>query len=256
MNKIVLLVEDDYALAMGTTYTLKAEGYVVLHAKTLAEARRILFDRDSEDGLENNERTAPDLILLDVMLPDGDGFSFMEEIMEREMDIPVVFSTAVGDEANIVRGLDLGADDYITKPYKVKEMLSRIAAVLRRQERARKMAMRYAGKEEKTAVGSNIPADDTISFGSHIYSISAFRLYKGDETVECTPAELRLLREFLINKGVVITRNQLMERLYDTENVFIDDNTLSVYIKRLRDKLGEDSIYIKTVKGIGYRFED
>ncbi|SNU06949.1 DNA-binding response regulator, OmpR family, contains REC and winged-helix (wHTH) domain [Lachnospiraceae bacterium] len=230
MSKTILLIEDDYALAMGTTYTLKAEGYEVLHAKNLAEARNQL-------GGE------VDIILLDVMLPDGDGFSFLEELMSKDIDIPVVFSTAVGDEVNIVRGLDLGADDYITKPYKVKEMLSRIAAVLRRQERAR----RTVEKQNK---------DSEITFGSHRFSISAFRLYKGDEVVECTPAELRLLREFIVNKGIVITRNQLMERLYDTENAFIDDNTLSVYIKRLRDKLGEDASYIRTVKGIGYRFED
>ena len=142
MSKI-LLVEDDYALAMGTTYTLKAEGYEVVHAKKLSEARCALT------GVEgDNEANGIDLVLLDVMLPDGDGFSFLEELMEKEVDVPVIFSTAVGDEANIVRGLDLGADDYITKPYKVKEMLSRIAAVLRRQERARRMALKTVNKEE------------------------------------------------------------------------------------------------------------
>ncbi|MBO4591454.1 MAG: response regulator transcription factor [Eubacterium sp.] len=233
--KKILLVEDDYALAMGTTYTLKAEGYEVQHAKNISEARDALFSPDIRSGI--------DLILLDVMLPDGDGFSFFKEITEKDIDIPVIFSTAVGDEANIVLGLDLGADDYITKPYKVKEMLSRIAAVLRRQERA----LRMAGKSDEPG--------DIVTFGSHRFNISAFRLYKGNDIVDCTPAELRLLKEFLYNKGIVITRNQLMERLYDTENTFIDDNTLSVYIKRLRDKLGDDASFIQTVKGVGYRFE-
>ena len=232
MSKI-LLVEDDYALAMGTTYTLKAEGYDVDHAKKLSEARDFLY----VDNLDI------DLVLLDVMLPDGDGFSFLEELVEKEIDVPVIFSTAVGDEANIVRGLDLGADDYITKPYKVKEMLSRIAAVLRRQERAKRIAQKSQ-------------SEDVMTFGVHRFNVREFRLYKGDENVECTPAEIRLLKEFLNNKGIVITRNQLLERIYDTENSFIDDNTLSVYIKRLRDKLGDDATYIKTVKGIGYRFED
>ena len=258
MSKI-LLVEDDYALAMGTTYTLKAEGYEVVHVKKLSEARCALT------GVEgDNEANGIDLVLLDVMLPDGDGFSFLEELMEKEVDVPVIFSTAVGDEANIVRGLDLGADDYITKPYKVKEMLSRIAAVLRRQERARRMALKTVNKEEnqdsnignQTIGNSHEDIEDVIHFGEHSYNSQAFRLYKGNNVVECTPAELRLLREFLNNKGIVITRNQLMERLYDTENAFIDDNTLSVYIKRLRDKLEDDASFIKTVKGIGYRFED
>lgn len=245
MKRTILLIEDDYALAMGTTYTLQAEGYEVIHAKNLSEARQVLSE-------------PVDIILLDVMLPDGDGFSFLEELISKEIDIPVVFSTAVGDEANIVRGLDLGADDYITKPYKVKEMLSRIAAVLRRQERAMKAAGKMIDTEEPEGNETDNPVgnEDEISFGRHIFSVGAFRLYKEGEVVECTPAELRLLREFLFNKGIVITRNQLMQRLYDTENAFIDDNTLSVYIKRLRDKLGEDSAFIKTVKGIGYRFED
>lgn len=257
MSKI-LLIEDDYALAMGTTYTLKAEGYEVVHAKKLSEARELLFVSNNM-----NQGSEIDLVLLDVMLPDGDGFSFLEELLEKDADIPVIFSTAVSDEANIVRGLDLGADDYITKPYKVKEMLSRIAAVLRRQERARRQALKaVAGNEmnvsniEDINYSSHDDSEDVICFGMHQFNSQSFRLYKGDDTVECTPAELRLLREFLNNKGIVITRNQLMERLYDTENTFIDDNTLSVYIKRLRDKLGDDASYIKTVKGIGYRFED
>lgn len=229
--KKILLVEDDHALAMGTTYTLKAEGYEVEHAKNLAQAREKIASSDFA------------LILLDVMLPDGDGFSYLEELSSKGNNIPVIFCTAVGDESNIVRGLDLGADDYVTKPYRVKELLSRIAAVLRRQERAMQ------------SVANNMEETEVV-FGTHKFNIDSFRLYDGETLVDCTPAELRLLREFVRNKGIVITRDQLLQRLYDTENTYIDDNTLSVYIKRLRDKLGEDAEYIKTVKGIGYRFED
>ena len=229
--KKILLVEDDHALAMGTTYTLKAEGYEVEHAKNLAQAREKISSSDFA------------LILLDVMLPDGDGFSYLEELSSKGNTIPVIFCTAVGDESNIVRGLDLGADDYVTKPYRVKELLSRIAAVLRRQERAMQ------------SVANNTEEAEVV-FGTHKFNIDSFRLYDGENLVDCTPAELRLLREFVRNKGIVITRDQLLQRLYDTENTYIDDNTLSVYIKRLRDKLGEDAEYIKTVKGIGYRFED
>lgn len=230
--KKILLIEDDHALAMGTTYTLKNEGYEVIPAGNLAEAREKIKEAD--------------LILLDVMLPDGDGFSFLEEMNEKGIDTPVIFCTAVGDESNIVRGLDLGADDYVSKPFRVKELLSRIAAVLRRQEKALK-----ASTQNLDAV----PADSTFAFGTHVFDMDSYRLYDNDSLVECTPAELRLLREFIRNYGIVITRNQLMERLYDTENTFIDDNTLSVYVKRLRDKLGDDARFITTVKGVGYRFE-
>ncbi|MBQ1327513.1 MAG: response regulator transcription factor [Eubacterium sp.] len=228
MDRKILVIEDDFALAMGLNYTLKADGYLTDHAKNLKEAREFLLKEKNYS-----------LIILDVMLPDGDGFSFLEEFMQMNIDIPVIFSTAVSDEANIVRGLDLGADDYITKPYRVKELLARIAAVIRRHERGR---------------NNTKASEDFIYFGEHKFSESSLRLYIGDELIDCTPAELRLLREFLNNKGIVLTRNLLMERLYDTENSFIDDNTLSVYIKRLRDKLGEDAGFIKTVKGVGYRF--
>ena len=239
--KQILLIEDDYALAMGTTYTLKAEGYEVGHAKNLAEARELLSTNDYS------------LILLDVMLPDGDGFSYLEELSQNGNATPVIFCTAVGDESNIVRGLDLGADDYVTKPYRVKELLSRIAAVLRRAERAKDNSI---NNSYNSSTSSNAePSEADATFGTHRFSIDSFRLYDNDTLVDCTPAELRLLREFIRNKGIVITRNELLQRLYDTENTYIDDNTLSVYIKRLRDKLGEDAEHIKTVKGIGYRFE-
>ena len=239
--KQILLIEDDYALAMGTTYTLKAEGYEVGHAKNLAEARELLSTNNYS------------LILLDVMLPDGDGFSYLEELSQKGNATPVIFCTAVGDESNIVRGLDLGADDYVTKPYRVKELLSRIAAVLRRAERA--MALNN-NNSNNSLTGSNVESIEAdVTFGSHRFNIDSFRLYNNETIVDCTPSELRLLREFIRNKGIVITRNQLLQRLYDTENTYIDDNTLSVYIKRLRDKLGEDAEHIKTVKGIGYRFE-
>ncbi len=190
------------------------------------------------------------LILLDVMLPDGTGFDFLEELRKNNVEIPVIFLTAVGDEANIVRGLDLGADDYVTKPYRVKELLSRISAILRREERIRRMAaMNTAGSavsDTDSGVGTGEAADTSKSAGTaEEYAFGAHVL-----------SEIRLLREFLRNNGIALTRNQLIERLYDTENSYIDDNTLSVYIKRLRDKLGDDAMFIKTIKGVGYRFSE
>lgn len=225
MEGTILLVEDDFALAMGTEYALQTEGYKVLHASNLAEARRFLDEN-------------PDLILLDVMLPDGTGYEFCKEVRNRGIVIPIVFLTAVAEEANIVQGLELGADDYVAKPYRVKELLSRIAANIRR--------FQYAKKPEQT--------EDVYLFGRHKFLIKEFRLLYDDQLIECTPNELRLLKEMVQHEGQVLTRNQLLERLYDAEDAFVDDNTLSVYMKRLRSKLSEDADWIETVRGVGYRF--
>ena len=166
----------------------------------------------------------------------------IKELREKDRITPVIFLTAVGDEVNIIQGLDSGADDYVTKPYRVRELLSRIAAVLRRQD------IMKAGLSEN---GSD---KGIIIFGSHKIDINAFRLYKGDSIVECTVAEFRLLKELVEHPGQVITRSILMSSLYETGDNFIDDNTLSVYMKRLRDKLGEDAELIETVRGVGYRY--
>lgn len=233
MAGTILLVEDDFALAMGTEYALEAEGYEVLHAVNLDEARK--YAGISADG-DWKDRKQPDLILLDVMLPDGSGFDLCREIRSTNQQIPIIFLTAVGEEVNIVQGLELGADDYVTKPYRVKELLSRISANLRR-----------AG-----IVSQSKP--DSYIFGAHCFLTQELRLLHRGQMVELTPSELRLLKELIQNEGLVLTRNQLLERLYDTGENFVDDNTLSVYMKRLRDKLGEDAERIETVRGIGYRF--
>ena len=219
-----LLGEDEVALAMGTEYALRAEGYQVIHAGKIESARESL-------------KQQPDLILLDVMLPDGTGFDFCKEVREINQQIPIIFLTAVGEEVNIVQGLEIGADDYVTKPYRVKELLSRIAANMRR-----------AGY-----MAGSAPAE-AYCFGNHRFLMKEFRLLNGNEMVECTPCELRLLKELVQNEGLILTRNQLLERLYDTEDSFVDDNTLSVYMKRLRDKLENDAEWIETVRGVGYRF--
>ena len=233
--KKILLIEDDAALAMGTEYALKAEGYDVIHAENLNAARKNLW----EDSASGNGLV--DIILLDVMLPDGNGFDFIKELREKDKLTPVIFLTAVGDEVNIVQGLDSGADDYVTKPYRVKELLSRIAAVLRRQE----LLGAKADNSEDTG---------SILFGNHRMDIHGFRLYEGDSLVDCTAAEFRLLMELVEHPGQVLTRGALLDSLYETGDSFIDDNTLSVYMKRLRDKLGKDAGMIETVRGVGYRF--
>ena len=222
-----MLVEDDFALAMGTEYALVAEGYQVYKAENLFKAKTFL------------KENKPDLMLLDVMLPDGNGFDFCKELRESGERFPIIFLTAVGEEVNIVQGLSIGADDYVTKPYKVKELMSRIAANLRRY-----------------AYSKKITETNAYTFGNHKFDFDKFKLFCNGETVDCTPSELRLLKELIYNKGQVLTRSQLMERIYDTGESFIDDNTLSVYMKRLRAKLSDDAEYIETIRGVGYRFKD
>lgn len=219
----ILLVEDDFALAMGTEYALKAEGYEVFTAAGLKQAREYLTDEIS-------------LVLLDVMLPDGTGYAFCRELRAAGKQMPVIFLTAVSEEANVVQGLECGADDYVAKPYRVKELLSRIAANIRRYE------MAHQGSTK------------CYYFGKHRFLPEEFRLFREEQPVDCTTSELRLLKELVLNEGRVLSRNQLLEKLFDSENNFIDDNTLSVYMKRLRSKLGEDASYIETVRGVGYRF--
>lgn len=224
MSHTILMVEDDFALAMGTEYALQSEGYEVLHAGDLKQAEELYSE-------------TVDLILLDMLLPDGTGISLCKSLRERGVTVPIIFLTAVSEEANIVQGLSVGADDYVTKPYRVKELLSRVAANIRRSE-----MMKRAGNK-------------VYRFGSHVFEPDAFRLLKDGQIVDCTTSELKLLRELLQNQGNVISRRALMERVYDIDGEFFDDNTLSVYMKRLRARLGEDEAYITTVRGVGYRFK-
>ncbi len=220
----ILMVEDDYALAMGTEYALSSEEYEVVTATDLAEAKR-RFDNSI------------DLVLLDMMLPDGNGLLFCKWLRERGSSVPVIFLTAIADEANIVRSLENGADDYITKPYRVKELLARIAANIRRGEAAKDFCERK------------------IVFGSSCFYPDTFKLVQNGINIECTTSELKLLRELLYNRGNVLSRSTLMGNLYDVDGDFFEDNTLSVYVKRLRSRLGDDGNYIETVRGIGYRFK-
>lgn len=223
----ILLVEDDRTLAMGIEYSLKNEGFKVISAETLKGAR---------DSYKNNEI---DMILLDVTLPDGSGYDLCKEIRTKE-STPIIFLTACDEEVNIVLGLDMGADDYITKPVRVRELIARINAVSRR---------RGINKENNT---EKITTRDLI-----VYPLK-YEVYKGTDRLQLTSAEYKLLLLLLENKGNVLTRKQLLEKLWDIEGDFIEEKTLTVYIKRLREKLLEDKDdkYIETVRGIGYKWLD
>lgn len=220
----ILLIEDDETLSMGIEYSLKNEGHDVTVANKISSARSI----------ESSESF--DLILLDVTLPDGNGYEFCKEI-RRKSDIPIIFLTACDEEVNVVLGLDLGADDYLTKPIRVRELIARINAVFRRKN-------------------VNRDTSDKIIYKDLTILPLKFEVYKGMNKLQLTSVEYKLMLMMIENKGNVLTRKQLLEKLWDVEGNFVEEKTLNVYIKRLREKLGEDDsiAYIETIRGIGYRW--
>lgn len=222
----VLLVEDDAMIASGLTYALEQEGYEVLAAATVSAALAAL--RQGEVSL----------VLLDVGLPDGDGYAVCRAA-KQETDLPVIFLTAVEDEGNVVKGLDMGADDYITKPFRIRELLSRIRSVLRRCE----------GRTKRDADESE------LCFGTLRILPRAAKVQKDGQDVPLTGMEYRLLLRLAQHPGQVFSRNQLLEGIWDVSGDFVNDNTLTVYIKRLREKLEDDPAHpelIRTVRGLGY----
>lgn len=222
----IFLLEDDSAIGVGLTYSLEKEGYSVTLAKTVGEAFSIIAGEEF------------DLYILDLTLPDGSGYDICKRIKEKG-DLPVIFLTAFDDEVNVVMGFDLGADDYITKPFRVKELLLRIKSVLRRYSRN--------------------SADGTVKIKDLVINTNEAKVYKNSEEIVLTAMEYRLLLILLSNRGRVLSRSQLLENIWDVDGDFVEDNTLTVYIKRLRNKIEEDPskpAYIKTVRGMGYVIEN
>lgn len=264
----ILLLEDDVALAMGIEYSLKSEGYEVTHISTFNEAKTYISEiSDTENNL---------VCIFDVMLPDGNGFDLLESLRKNGCNVPVIFLTAMSDEINVVQGLDLGADDYITKPFHVKELMSRLKAVIRRYRIGEERIADKVNTTEKFS-DSEIAEDKVLSGDkneiirrSHIYKFKDLlvdthlaTVYKisddKKEKLELTQSEYKLLLLFLNNKNIVLERDVILDKIFDSNGSFVDDNTLSVYMKRLRTKLGEEYMgkpYIKTVRGIGYIMED
>lgn len=229
----VFVLEDDDAIGMGLKYSLEKEGYIVTAVRTVAEAKAIW---------KKNEY---DICILDINLPDGSGYDVCKYLKESE-DIPVIFLTAVDAEVNVVMGLELGADDYICKPFRVNELMARIKSVLRRAGRG----------EYKSEESSNIEKLGNLSVYTNEAKVTVLNEKTGkEESIELTALEYRLLLTFLNNRGVVLTRNQLLSDMWDISGDFVNDNTLTVYIKRLRDKIEKDPSnpeIIKTVRGMGY----
>lgn len=218
------MVEDDHAIAKNLILLLRSEGFTVTHASTRREALAAL------DG------NRFDLALVDISLPDGNGFTVCTEVKETQ-DIPVIFLTASGDEASVVTGLNIGADDYITKPFRPRELIARIKAAMRKNGQA--------------------PSAFEVC-GLHVDTASGVVKKNGNE-VFLSALEYRLLLVFLGNPKSVVTRGRLLDELWDAAGEFVNDNTLTVYIKRLREKIEDDPAnpqIILTVRGTGYRLGD
>ncbi len=218
----ILLVEDDPAISMGLSEFLGEEGFRVSAVSGQGKAELLL------------KRTRFDLALVDISLSDGTGFGVCEAA--KAAKVPVIFLTASGDENSVVRGLDMGADDYVAKPFRPRELISRINRVLRRN-----------GKQNLYRVGAvELDADKAM-------------VRKNGTEINLSALEYRILLLLLSSRGHVLTRNQLLEEIWDIAGDYVNDNTLTVYIKRLRDKLEDDPqnpTLIKTVRGIGYRVDD
>ena len=222
----ILVVEDDAMIASGLTYALEQEGYETVAVSGCASMK---------------EAYAPGrfiMAILDITLPDGTGYDLCKLIRGQE-DIPVLFLTACDDEVNVVMGLDMGADDYITKPFRIRELLSRIKTIHRRY-------------------GKNKEDENLFCYGNVSVNLKKARVTKGDQEVLLTAMEYRLLLTLIQNQGQVLTRSQLLEGIWDIAGDFVNDNTLTVYIKRLREKLEDDPAHpalIRTVRGLCYCLE-
>ena len=223
----IWIVEDDAVILEGLTYSLTQGGYRVFTGGTVRDALVLL-----------EQNTPFDFCLLDVMLPDGTGFEICRAIRARSQ-VPILFLTACSDEVNTVMALEQGADDYIAKPFHLRELLARMKAILRRTQ------------------GASGQTPSLIQVGENQINTQTAKVTRGGEEVVLTATEYRLLLVFLNHRGQNLSRQQILDCLWDEAGDFVNDNTLTVYIKRLRQKLGdtEENHLIKTIRGYGYRMD-
>ena len=228
--KNILIVEDDKALAEGIVLVLRQDGFSFQCCHNVKDAKKVL------------EKNIFDLILLDINLPDGSGLDICRGLRKEERLDPVIFLTALDTELHEVTGFQAGADDYITKPFSLAVLRERVMAALRRAER-------YQSAEDSVTL---------LKEGPFTADLEKQSFYRGDEEVLLSKTEQKLLITLMRNKNMVLGRETLMEKVWGNDGDFVDENALSVSIKRLRDKLEEDPRnprYIQTVYGIGYRFQ-
>ena len=208
-------------IASGILYALETEGYETNHATRIKDARSLI------------EHYNFDLAIIDMQLPDGTGFDVSEIFQNTATS--VIFLTVVDDENTIVRAFDEGAQDYIVKPFRIRELLARVRRIL-------------------SANIKNGEKDNIIYMGHAVIHTDEAKVYVNDKIIELTALEYRLLLIFASNKGILLTRQQILDKIWDADGNFVEDNTLTVYVKRLREKLGE-AIHIETVRGMGYRVD-
>lgn len=222
----VLVVEDDEIILEGLQISLRQEGYEVLSAASQNQALEIW-----KSGVDL------DICLLDVVLPDGDGYTICKEI-RKTSNIPILFLTACDDEVHTVLALEQGADDYIAKPFRIRELLARMKAILRRSHRS--------------VVDTGI-----VQVGENQIHLQTGKVYRKDEEIVLTAMEYKLLLVFVNHRGQTLSRQQILNDIWDQVGDFVNDNTLTVYVKRLREKLGDsqENPFIQTVRGMGYRME-
>ena len=228
MSRIFLL-EDDCSLITGLSFSLKKQGFELEMAKTIAEANMLWQENKF------------DLLILDVSLPDGSGFDFCQRV-RRTSDVPIIFLTASDEEINVIMGLDMGGDDYISKPFKLGVLMSRINALLRRSQRK----TLDTAKQELTSNGI-------------VVSLLEGAAYKDGVNLELSAGEYKLLCYFMQNPGHILSKEQIMDKLWDSEGNYIDSSALTVYIRRLCMKIEEnsgDSKFLLTVRGMGYKWEE
>ncbi len=225
-NQTILLIEDEKALVDVLTYNLKREGFEVLSAT------------DGQDGLRRAQTALPDLVVLDLMLPVIEGLEVCRQLRNgpRTREIPILMLTARSEEVDEIVGFQMGADDYVAKPFKIKALIQRIKALLRRRQ-------------------SGEPAADSISCHGIDIDRSHHRAMIGDEELKLTPTEFRLLWVFLRQPGRAFSRQELMEACMG-DNSLVLERTIDVHVKSLRQKLGDLAELLETVRGIGYRLRD
>ena len=215
----ILLIEDNLTIIKGLKYAFLKNNYNLTYQTKVSDA--IIYLK---------EQKKPDLIILDITFPDGNGFELYENEI-KELNIPTIFLTAKDDEDDIVKGLNIGAEDYVTKPFSIKELLARINKILMRSQK------------------KNIIKIDDISF-----DIDKLILYKNNEKIDLTSLELKLINLLFTNINKVVTRNTILDKIWEWTGNDVDDHTVTVYFKRIREKIGTN--IITTIKGIGYRIDE
>lgn len=213
----ILLIEDNESIKKGLKFSFEENNYEIDDTNNV------------ESSIKYLNKNNPDLIILDVTLPDGNGFDLYKEII-KEKQIPTLFLTAMDDENDVVKGLELGAEDYITKPFSTKELLIRVKKILLRNNKKSKIIIKDI-----------------------IFDLEKMRITKNNKELELTALELKILQYLIINKEKTVTRDALLDKIWELTGNDVDDHTLTVYIKRIKDKLDTD--IIKTIKGIGYRID-